>query len=49
MPPPEAAAWRIEQRQRNGMPSDLLADQSRRNLRSTQHYEPMWRSDWEGP
>ncbi len=30
------------------MPSDLLAAQSRRSLRSTRHCEPMWRNDWQG-
>ena len=46
---PEAAAWSIARRQRNGMPIDLLAAQSRRSLRSTRHCEPRWRSDWQGP
>jgi IS30 family transposase len=45
---PEAAAWSIARRQRNGMPIDLLAAQSRRSLRSTRHCEPMWRNDWQG-
>ena len=34
---PEAAVWSIARRQRNGMPIDLLAAQSRRSLRSTRH------------
>src|SRR6516165_9386452 len=45
---PEAAAWSIARRQRNGMPIDLLAAQGRRSLRSTRHCEPMWRNDWQG-
>ena len=44
---PEAAAWSIARRQRNGMPSDLLAAQSRPSLRSMRHCEPMWRNDWQ--
>jgi hypothetical protein len=43
---PEAAAWSIERRQRNGMATDLLAAQSSRSLRSTRHCEPMLRNDW---
>src|SRR6516162_2776353 len=45
---PEAAAWSIARRQRNGIPIDLLAAQSRRSLRLTRHCEPMWRNDWQG-
>ena len=44
----EAAAWSIARPRRSGMPSDLLAAQSRRSLRSTRHCEPMWRNDWQG-
>ena len=47
-PQPGAVPWSIARRQRNGMPSDLLAAQSRRSLRSTRHCEPMWKSGWEG-
>ena len=46
MPPLEAAVWSIARRQRNGMPSEPLAGQSRGSLRSTWHCEPMWRNDW---
>ena len=46
MPPLEAAVWSIARRQRNGMPSEPLAGQSRGSLRSTRHCEPMWRNDW---
>ena len=42
-PPPEAAAWSIARRQRNGTPSELLAVQGRRGLRSMRHCKPMWR------
>jgi hypothetical protein len=45
-PPPETAAWSIARRQRNGTPSEPLAAQSRRSLRSTRHCKPMWRNDW---
>jgi hypothetical protein len=45
-PPPEAAAWSIAQRQRNGTPSGPLATQSKGSLRSTRHCKPMWRNDW---
>ena len=45
-PPPEAAAWSIARRQRNGTPSELLAVQSRRSLRSMRHCKPMWRNGW---
>jgi len=41
MPPLEAAVWSIARRQRNGMPSEPLAGQSRGSLRSTRHCEPM--------
>jgi hypothetical protein len=45
---PEVATWHIAQQRRSGMPSDLLAAQSRRSLRSTRHCEPMWSNDWQG-
>ena len=45
-PPPEAAVWSIVRRQRNGTPSDPLAAQSRRSLRSTRPCESMWRNGW---
>ena len=45
---PEVAAWSIARPRRSGMPSDLLAAQSRRSLRSTRHCEPMWKNDWQG-
>jgi hypothetical protein len=46
MPPLEAVVWSIARRQRNSMPSEPLAGQSRGSLRSTRHCEPMWRNDW---
>jgi IS30 family transposase len=46
MPPLEAAVWSIARRQRNGMPSEPLAGQSRGSLRSTRHCDSMWRNDW---
>ena len=45
-PPLEAVVWSIARRQRNSMPSEPLAGQSRGSLRSTRHCEPMWRNDW---
>ena len=46
-PPPGAADWSIARPPRNGMPSEPLAAQSGRSLRSTWHCEPMWRNDWQ--
>jgi len=44
----KAAAWSIAPRQRNGTPSELLAVQSRRSLRSMRHCKPMWRNGLAG-
>ena len=44
--PTRSGGLGIAQQQRNGMPSEPLAGQSRGSLRSTRHCEPMWRNDW---
>ena len=46
MLPPEAAAWSIVRRPRNGTPSARLAVQSRRSLRATRHCEPTSTNGW---